>query len=240
MTKYRINRFLALCNVASRRKSEELINAGKVTINSRLAVLADTVDIEKDVVVYEGKKLTVPQEHEYFILNKPENVISAVSDDRGRKTVSDFLPDGSTAVPVGRLDFDTTGVLLLTTDGELLYRLTHPSFGVKKRYQAFITGHFDIAEAEKIEKGIEIEDVLMKADKVVVLNSFGNKATVEMTLTEGRKREVKELVRAVGCRVRTLRRTAFAGILCGKMELGELRELSDFEVKALKKLTGLK
>ena len=240
MIKYRINRFLALCKVASRRKSEEIITAGKVTINNRMAVLGDTVDPEKDVVVYSGKELKIPQEHEYYLLNKPEKVISAASDDRGRKTVADFLPDGSTAVPVGRLDFDTTGVLLLTTDGELLYRLTHPSFGVKKRYQALVTGHFDEKEAEKIEKGIEVDGVLMKAEKVVVLESFGNKAKIEMTLKEGRKREVKELVKAVGCRVRSLHRTSFAGIICGRMEPGEIRTLNSFEIKGLKKLAGLK
>ena len=239
MTSYRINRFLALCKVASRRRSEELINEGKVTINNRLAVLGDKVDPEKDVVVYEGKRLKIPQEYEYYLLNKPENVISAASDDRGRKTVTDFLPDGSTAVPVGRLDLDTTGVLLLTTDGELHHRLTHPSFGVKKRYQAVITGHFDEEEARKIEKGIEIDGVVMKADKVVVLESFGNKAKIEMTLMEGRKREVKELVKAVGCRVKELKRTSFAGILCGKLEPGELRPLNSFEIRSLKKLTGL-
>jgi len=239
MTKYRINRFLALCKVASRRKSEEIISAGKVTINKKVAVLSDTVDPETDRVVCDGKVLKVPQEHEYFILNKPGNVLSSASDDRGRKTVADFLPDGSTAVPVGRLDLDTTGVLLLMTDGELLYRLTHPSFGVKKRYRAVITGHFDEKQAEDIEKGIEIEGVLMKADKVTILNSFGNKATVEMTLTEGRKREVKQLVKAVGCRVWELHRTSFAGILCGKMAEGEIRPLNEFEIKGLKKLTGL-
>ena len=104
----RINRFLALCKVASRRKSEELVTGGKIKINGRVAVLADDVDPAKDTVEYNGKKLVIPDSYDYFILNKPTGVISAASDDRGRKVVTDFLPHGTHAVPVGRLDFDTT------------------------------------------------------------------------------------------------------------------------------------
>ena len=185
----RINRFLALCKVASRRKSEELVTAGKIKINGRVAVLADDVDPEKDTVEYNGKELHLPQSYDYFLLNKPAGVISAASDDRGRKVVTDFLPAGSHAVPVGRLDFDTTGVLLLTNDGELAYRLTHPSFGVRKIYRAKVLGDLTQEKAEMIKSGIETEGGFMQAEAVSVTSRHGRISQVTISLHEGKKEE---------------------------------------------------
>lgn len=235
----RINRFLALCKVASRRKSEELINAGKITINGRTAVLADDVDPEKDVVEYNGKKMTVPQNYEYFLLNKPAGVLSSVSDDRGRKVVTDLLPQGSHAVPVGRLDLDTTGVLLLTNDGELTYRLTHPSFGVRKIYRAKVLGDFTQEKADLMKSGIEVEGEFMQAEAVSITSSHGRIHNVTVSLHEGKKREVKELVKAVGCRVLELERFAFGNITCLGLKVGEIRRLTEEEIRYLYKLTKL-
>ena len=235
----RINRFLALCKIASRRKSEELVTAGKIKINGHLAVLADDVDPEKDTVEYNGKKLTIPESYEYFLLNKPSGVISAASDDRGRKVVTDFLPDGSHAVPVGRLDFDTTGVLLLTNDGELTYRLTHPSFGVRKIYRAKVLGDFTQEKAEMMKAGITVEGDFMQAEEVSITSSHGRIHNVTVSLHEGKKREVKELIKAVGCRVLELERFAFGNITCRGLKPGEIRRLTDEEVQYLYKLTKL-
>ena len=235
----RINRFLALCKVASRRKSEELITAGKIKINGRAAVLSDEVDPEKDIVEYNGKKLVVPSSYDYFLLNKPANVISAASDDRGRKVVTDFLPAGSHAVPVGRLDFDTTGVLLLTNDGDLAYRLTHPSFGVRKIYKAKVLGDFNPEKAEMMKSGIEVEGVLMQAEAVSVTSKHGRISDVTVSLHEGKKREVKELFKALGCRVLELERFAFGNITCRGLKPGEIRRLTEEEVQYLFKLTGI-
>ena len=235
----RINRFLALCKIASRRKSEELVTAGKIRINGRLAVLADEVDPEKDIVEYNGKKLTVPESYEYFLLNKPKDVLSSASDDRGRKVVTDFLPAGSHAVPVGRLDFDTTGVLLLTNDGELTYRLTHPSFGVRKIYRAKVFGDFTPEKAEMMKAGITVEGEFMQAEAVSITSSHGRIHNVTVSLHEGKKREVKELVKAVGCRVLELERFAFGNITCRGLKTGEMRRLTDAEVQYLYKLTKL-
>ena len=235
----RINRFLALCKIASRRKSEELVTAGKIKINGHLAVLADDVDPEKDVIEYNGKKLTIPDSYEYFLLNKPSGVISAASDDRGRKVVTDFLPDGSHAVPVGRLDFDTTGVLLLTNDGELTYRLTHPSFGVRKIYRAKVLGDFTQEKAEMMKAGITVEGEFMQAEEVSITSRHGNILEVTVSLHEGKKREVKELVKAVGCRVLELERFAFGSITCRGLKPGEIRRLTDEEIQYLYKLTKL-
>ena len=235
----RINRFLALCKVASRRKSEELVTAGKIKINGRLAVLADDVDPEKDTVEYNGKKLKVPESYEYFLLNKPKNVLSSVTDDRGRKVVTDFLPEGSHAVPVGRLDFDTTGVLLLTNDGELTYRLTHPSFGVRKIYRAKVLGDFTQEKAEMMKAGITVEGESMQAEAVSINSSRGKIHSITVSLHEGKKREVKELVKAVGCRVIELERFAFGSITCKGLEAGEIRRLTEEEVQYLYKLTKL-
>ena len=235
----RINRFLALCKIASRRKSEELVTAGKIKINGHLAVLADDVDPEKDVIEYNGKTLIIPKSYDYFLLNKPKNVLSSVSDDRGRKVVTDFLPDGSHAVPVGRLDFDTTGVLLLTNDGELTYRLTHPSFGVRKIYRAKVIGDFTQEKAEMMKAGITIEGDFMQAEEVSITSSHGRIHNVTVSLHEGKKREVKELVKAVGCRVLELERFAFGSITCRGLKPGEIRRLTDEEVQYLYKLTKL-
>jgi 23S rRNA pseudouridine2605 synthase len=235
----RINRFLALCKVASRRKSEELITAGKIKINGRTAVLADEVDAEKDVVEYNGKKLTVPISYDYFLLNKPSGVISAASDDRGRKVVTDFLPAGTRAVPVGRLDFDTTGVLLLTNDGELAYRLTHPSFGIRKIYRAKVLGDLTSEKAEMMKSGITVEGVLMQAEAVSITSKRGRISDVTVSLHEGKKREVKELFKALDCRVLELERFAFGNITCRGLKPGEIRRLSEEEVQYLYKLTKL-
>ena len=235
----RINRFLALCKVASRRKSEELINAGKIRINGRIAVLADEVEPENDVVEYNGKKLKVPDSYDYFLLNKPADVISAASDDRGRKVVTDFLPAGSHAVPVGRLDFDTTGVLLLTNDGELAYRLTHPSFGVRKIYRAKVLGDFTTEKAEMMKSGIEVNGEFMQAEAVSITSKHGRVSDVTVSLHEGKKREVKELFKALNCRVLELERFAFGNITCRGLKPGEIRRLTEEEIQYLYKLTKL-
>jgi 23S rRNA pseudouridine2605 synthase len=237
--KYRINKFLSLCGVASRRKAEELINIGKVTINGIKAELSDTVDPKKDEVLFSGKVLTVPEQHEYFILNKPAGILSSVSDDRGRRTVADFLPQGSNAVPAGRLDIDTTGVILLMSDGELLYRLTHPKYQIEKMYEAEIKGEFNSAKSSRMVKGIMIEDIVMKAKRVVTIKSGNNIHTVKIIMTEGRKREIKELVKAVGCRVKSLSRISFGGITADGLEEGEIRKLSQKELDLLKKMTKM-
>ena len=235
----RINRFLALCKVASRRKSEELVTAGKIRINGHLAVLADEVDPESDVVEYSGRRLIIPQSYDYFLLNKPKGVLSSVTDDRGRKVVTDFLPVGSHAVPVGRLDFDTTGVLLLTNDGELTYRLTHPSFGVRKIYRAKVLGDFTKEKAEMMKAGITLEGGFMQAEAVSINTRHGNVSEVTVSLHEGKKREVKELIKAVGCRVLELERFAFGNITCKGLKAGEIRRLTEEEVRYLYKLTKL-
>lgn len=234
----RINRFLALCKVASRRKAEELIVAGKVRINGRTAVLTDEVSAS-DCVEFGGKILTPPVEFDYFLLNKPAGVLSSVGDDRGRKSVVDFLPRGCKAAPVGRLDLDTTGVLLLTNDGELLYRLTHPSYGIRKIYRAGVAGDFTPELADRLKKGVSVDGVGMKAEAVAINTQKNRYSEITITLVEGRKREVKEMVRAVGCRVVSLTRISFANITCRGLETGEVRRLTDAEVAALYRLTGL-
>ena len=234
----RINRFLALCKVASRRKAEELIVAGKVRINGRVAVLTDEVS-DSDRVEFAGKILTPPAEYDYFLLNKPAGVLSSVGDDRGRKSVVDFLPKGCKAAPVGRLDLDTTGVLLLTNDGELLYRLTHPSFGIRKIYRAGVTGDFTQELADQIKKGVTVDGVEMKAEAIAINTRRNRYCEITITLVEGRKREVKEMIKAVGCRVVSLTRISFANITCSGLETGAIRRLTDPEVAALYRLTKL-
>ncbi|MGI6394379.1 MAG: pseudouridine synthase [bacterium] len=238
--KIRINRFISQCGIASRRKAEELINQGRVSINKKKAILSDTVDPSKDIVELDGLKIKDLKNFEYHLLYKPAGVLSTASDERGRKTVLDFLPKNSKAVPVGRLDLDTTGVLLLMSDGELHYRLTHPSFEIKKVYKITVAGEFTEEKAKEIMVGIEINGLTMKAKKIVILNQKKRELSeIIMTLAEGRKREVKELLKAVDCRVVKLERIVFANITCHNMKEGETRSLTKKEVKSLYKLTGL-
>jgi len=234
----RINKYLAKAGKASRRKADKLIEEKRVTINEKIAELSDRVNISSDKVFLDGEIITLNSDFIYYIMVKPENIISSVSDDRGRKTVIDFFPKQQGLFPVGRLDFDVSGVILITNDGELTYRLTHPKFGVEKIYHALISGSLDDSKTAKLKKGVELDGKMCKVKKIRTLKDGAN-SLVEVTMTEGRKREVKELLKAVGNRVLRLERISFAGIKKGELSKGEFRELSDIEVENLRKMVKL-
>jgi len=228
----RINKFLARAGVASRRKADLLVESKEIMINGKTASFSDKVDPKLDTVLYNGKKVISPDNYSYFILNKPESVISAVTDDRGRKTVIDFMPNIDGLFPVGRLDFDVSGSLIITNDGELAYTLTHPKFEVSKIYIAKLSLSITDEQINKIESGIIIENHNCKAQSVKRLDS--DSYTIEITMTEGRKREVKKLLEAVGNPIIKLSRTSFAGIGCGNLKKGTYRELAAEEIATLK------
>lgn len=236
----RINKYLSLCGVTSRRGAETLIAEGRVAVNNvTLAKVGTVIDPETDVVKVDGTVVSLVEHKVYVIFHKPPQVMTTLHDPFGRKTVAHYLKDLPVRVyPVGRLDYDTSGVLLLTNDGELAYRLAHPRYQVPKVYEAKVRGIFTLAAAETIAKGIKLEDGAIGKGRVEILGYNGNTSRLRITLTEGRKREVKQLCKSVGHPVLNLTRISFAGITTRGIKLGKWRYMTSDEIDDLRKLVG--
>ncbi|MCA9490544.1 MAG: rRNA pseudouridine synthase [Myxococcales bacterium] len=235
----RINRFLAERGVCSRREADEMIVAERVTIDGALATVADRVDPARQVVRVDGKELPDAPPKVYYLLYKPKGTITSRDDPRGRKSVLDLVEHLQVRVePVGRLDFDTEGALLLTNDGEVAHRLTHPSSKTPKRYLAKVYRTPDEVDLEKIRKGkVFLEDgaALPALVRVVEQTDNGN-AWVEITVTEGRNRLVRRIFEALGHPVAKLRRETFATLSIRGMERGDVRPLTTEEVRRIRDL----
>ncbi len=238
----RLAKYLAAAGIASRRAAEKIIEAGRVTVNGKIALVPQTMVSGADQVIVDGKVVGGSENTVYYLLNKPAGYISAVRDTHQRPVVTDLLKSVKTRVyPVGRLDFDTSGVLLLTNDGELAYRLTHPRYGVQKIYRAWVRGVPGPDILKKMSAGMEIDQVKTAPAKVRLIKTELNKkqALLELTLTEGRKRQVKLMCAAAGYPVIELERKSFAGLETGTLAIGSFRRLRDQEIKALYRLVGL-
>jgi len=229
----RLNSFLARAGVASRRGSDELIKAGRVLVNGDPGEL-NTVVGARDVVKVDGRRVD-PQPLAHVLLHKPAGVVTTASDPHGRPTVVGLVPHDARVVPVGRLDADTTGVLLLTNDGRLAHRLAHPRYGVPKVYEAEVEGSPGEDVLEALRGGVELEDG-RTAPATALLLAPG---LVELTLHEGRKRQVKRMLEAVGHPVRRLHRSRYAGLGVDGLEPGAWRELTRDEVAGLRRAAGL-
>lgn len=235
----RLQKFLAECGVASRRKCETIIRAGRVQVNGVPAALGQSIDPDTDTVTLDGRPLIRDTEC-YIVLNKPAGTVTTASDTHDRRTVYDCLAELSTrVVPVGRLDMDVTGTLLLTNDGELAHRLMHPRYEIDKTYEALVEGCMTRETAEKLAAGIELEDGATAPAEVQILETVGGASLIRLTVHEGRNRLVKRMCAAVGHPVRRLHRIAVAGLTVEGLEPGEWRYLREDEVRALKKLTRL-
>ncbi len=235
----RLQRYLAACGISSRRNSEKLIEAGSVTVNGVIAHLGYCVDPEKDEVICEGKPV-VREVPVYIVLNKPKHTVTSVSDPQQRRTVIDCLQGLSARVfPVGRLDYDVEGALLLTNDGELAFRLMHPKYEVEKVYLASVHGEVQRRTLAQFEKGILLDDGVTAPAKATVVNTREGSTLLRLTLHEGKKREVKRMCSAAGHPVRELERVSVAGINVKGLRLGEWRYLTPHEIGTLKKMTGL-
>lgn len=236
-----LNRYLALCGLASRRKANDIINEGRVRVNREtVTTLGVQIDPEKDMVDVDGKEVVPESAHAYVLLNKPAGTLTSVSDDRGRKTVIDLVGSNKRLFPVGRLDFDTEGVLLLTDDGDLSYRLMHPKYEIRKVYRAWVKGRMTEEALQTLRTGVTIEEDVTVSGEVSFLKAYSGKSLVEITIHEGRKRQVKYMLRAVGFHVLYLERTYFAGLTVSGLKRGEWRELTQQEINRLYHITGLK
>jgi len=241
MSGIRLQKVLASAGVGSRRACEELIAAGRVSVNGETVLEQGTrVDPETAVVHVDGLRVTTSSTTVYLALNKPRGMVSAMSDPEGRPSVGDLVAGRKERLfHVGRLDADTEGLLLLTNDGELAHRLSHPSYGVAKTYLAEVLGPVARDVGKRLRAGIELDDGPVRADAFRLLSSSGNRVLVEVVLHEGRKHVVRRMLSEVGHPVQNLVRTAIGPVQLGAQRPGKLRPLSSQEVAALYAAVGM-
>ena len=229
----RINKFLAECGVCSRRAADKLIEDGAVKINGKVCSLGDEASVDDSVTV-NGKKVGTVKKYDYYIMNKPKGYITSVKDDKGRKTVMDLMPSGEKRLfPVGRLDYDTEGLLILTNDGELTYKLTHPKNEVPKTYLVKTEKAITDEELSKLRGGVYIDGVKTKKCNVRVIENKKEYAKLHITITEGRNRQVRKMFEAVGHNVAFLKRIKIGELTLSGLDRGEVRKLSPTEIEYL-------
>lgn len=230
----RLQKIIAESGYASRRKAEELIKKGKVIVNGKVVTELGTKASFGDDILVEGKKIE-KEEKEYYIFNKPRGVITSTSDDKGRRVVTDYFNSNKRLFPVGRLDYDTTGLLIVTNDGELSNLIAHPKNEIEKVYVAKIEGIIKGAEINKLKSGIVLDGVkcIPKRVKLKSFDKKSNSSIVEITITEGKNHEVKRLFESVGFSVSKLKRERVAFLSLGNLQSGEYRKLNPKEVKQL-------
>jgi 23S rRNA pseudouridine2605 synthase len=235
-----LNKYLAHCGISSRRKAVEYIEEGKVTVNG-IGKAEPFYRVQAgDVVVCDGKPLTVQERMVYVLLNKPKNVITTSDDERGRTTVLDIVDSSFSErlFPVGRLDRDTTGLIMLTNDGDLAHKLTHPSFNIQKQYRVGLRSSLKQADLEAIEKGVELEDGVLEVNWIRFSEDHPERDMVELEISNGRNRVVRRLFEHLGYEVYKLDRFYFAGLTKKELARGAFRELTQREVMMLRHFTG--
>lgn len=231
----RLQKYIAQSGLASRREAERLIADGRVMVNGKI-VVAMGVKIEPDVdlVVVDGQEVRPVEQKVYLMLNKPKDFITTKKDTHGRKTVYDLLPSHwQNVVPVGRLDKETTGLLLLSNDGDFVYKLTHPKFECEKEYWVKCRGKVSREQQLKLEKGVAIEGKITAPAKIFGLKITQRQTILKIVIHEGRKRQIRLMFRSIGCPVIDLKRLRVGAVSLGKLEQGGIRELSTEEVSNL-------
>jgi len=233
----RLQRFLSQAGVASRRTAEQLILSGRVSVNGqRIDKLGSSVS-EADLVRMDGKQVKISPDRVYLALNKPTGVVTTLRDPQGRRTVADLVPKGvMRVVPVGRLDYDTSGLLLLTNDGDLAHVLTHPRYGVEKTYRAVVAGRLAPSDIVRLQEGIKLEDFRAGPAKLRVVAAKADRSVIDISIHEGRKRQVRRMLEALGHPVRTLERRKFGPVSLGSLGPGRVRSLTPKEIAALRAL----
>ena len=238
--KIRLQKYMSECGIASRRKSEELIEQGKVRVNGAVASLGDKVNPKKDTVTVNGKKLVKQKEYKYIMLHKPRGFITTMSDEMDRKCVAQLISDVPARVyPVGRLDRDSEGLLLFTNDGEFANALTHPKKHVSKTYRVTVRPGVTEEQLAAITEGIIIDDRKTAPAEVHVVTKEENRVVLEIILYEGRNRQIRKMCEQLGLEVARLKRTAVGSVKLGMLKQGDWRELSEEEVRKLMLAAGL-
>jgi pseudouridine synthase len=238
MAMVRLNKFLAECGVASRRKCDQLIGSGRVAVNGVVQqTLGTRIDVDADSVSVDNKPVNRKSVHSYIVLNKPAGYVTTSSDEYNRKTVMDLVRSKSRLFPVGRLDKESRGLLLMTDDGDLAYRLTHPKFHVPRVYQLRLNKPLQERDRRKLERGIALEEGMTAPCKISVRESQGSQS-IQITLHQGWKRQIRRMFARVGYRVIFLKRTRMGPLHIGKLEEGLWRSLTRKEVEQLRKGTG--
>lgn len=240
MARERLQKVLAASGVASRRRAEEIIRQGRVTVNGRVVVeMGFRVDPERDDVCVDGQKLT-PERLAYILLHKPRGYVCTARDPQGRPTVLDLVRDaGARVYPVGRLDYDSSGLLLLTNDGPLSFALTHPRHRVEKTYRVRVAGRLSAATFDRLRQGVRLSDGMTAPARVRELSRVGDDSWLEIVLCEGRNRQVRRMLAAVGHQVKELVRVRVGDLTLGNLPPGAFRHLSEAEVARLLRPTRM-
>ena len=234
--KMRLQKYLALCGVASRRSAENLILDGRVAVNGVTVTELGTKVTRKDKVFFDGKEVSYEEEKIYIAVNKPVGYLSSVSDDRGRKTVVDLVKNDFTErlYPVGRLDYDTEGLIFLSNDGDFTYAVTHPKHNVNKTYEAVLKGRLTEDQIFSLCKGVDIDGFITSPALVDVIDEREGKSIVNITIHEGKNRQVRKMFEAVGHRVVKLKRISVGRVKLGNLKPGQWRHLTEREINGLR------
>lgn len=236
--KIRVQKHLSECGIASRRKAEELIAAGKVKINGHIAEIGSKVDPKRDKVTVRGRAVVPVNEKVYIMLNKPRGFVTTMSDELGRKTVSDLVADaGNRIFPVGRLDRDSEGLLIMTNDGDFANKLTHPSSHVNKTYRVTVKGAAEEEQLLKMKEGILLDGRKTLPCDCFVAERKPDRTVLIFVLNEGRNRQIRRMCEAVGLEVLRLKRTEIAGVKLGMLPQGKWRPLNEREMRRLTNIT---
>ena len=238
----RLQKIIARAGIASRRAAEEMILNGRVTVDGQtITELGGKYDSSRHKICVDGKPLNFAEKKVYYLLNKPKGYLSTAKDERGRRTVLDLLPEVSERVyPLGRLDNNTEGLLLISNDGDLMNGLLHPRYKVNKTYVARVAGIPTEKSLDKLRQGIKLEDGMTAPAVVKMLEASDSEAKVEITIHEGRNRQVRRMFTAIGCDVLALKRVKFAGLTLKGVKRGHYRPLTDEEITELYKIAGIK
>ncbi len=233
----RLQKYIAMCGAASRRAAEELISNGLVKVNGKIVrEMGTKVEVGADKVELKGEVLKVSSKNYYIMLNKPAGYVCTVSDQFERPTVIDLISEDikTRMFPVGRLDYETEGLLLLTNDGDFAYRVTHPKFNIKKTYHALLKGGITIKSLSALRKGVNIGNFVTSPAEVEILDSIPGKTLVKIVISEGKNRQVRRMFEAVGCKVSHLQRIKIGDVELGNLPLGRWRYLTSHEINYLK------
>ena len=233
----RLQKFLSAAGVASRRHAEVMIRTGRVTVNDEPAHVGMRVR-SGDVVRVDGVEVG-PEAAVYLLYNKPVGVVTTMDDPQGRPTIASEVDCAQRVYPVGRLDIETSGLLVLTNDGELAHRLMHPSFGVEKTYQVLAAGRVSPAHVRTLSEGVELDDGITAPARARLIQSDTASSLVELTIHEGRNRQVRRMFDAIGCPVQRLVRVAYGPLMLGEVRPGSYRPLTMQEIRKVRKATGL-